>query len=464
MARLHMSQALERFAKRTPVTVMSRAVIENVISADFVNRIFEDSAERQYTRELLFSSTVELLSPVVFREQDSVRSSYGWWDEPTASLTAIYAKLSGTEPQVCEALVTKTAQRMQSLIKFCHLREEPIRGLRLKYIDGNYLAQTEHRLIKLHGLAVAALPGQTQVVFEHATGLIRQVYCSEDAHQQERALVPRFYNDIEQNQLTLGDTGYCMNPFIEAHENRKAFYLVRHHAGTSLTELKPRKAKGRCSTGKVFECPAVLSKEPDAPQVRAIFIELDTPLKKGQTTLTLITNVPPAKATAKKLAELYRDRWTIEETFRRLTQCLRCEVSTLGYPKAALLGFSIAVLAYNTIAVVEAAVAKAHGAEKAETLSIHKVAKEIACVGCGLDIATDPEDWLPFRSMSPEALARFLVQLAIDIPWQRLTKSPRGPKKPVKHRRYPNGTHLATSRLLDGTPQSRDPIKAAALK
>ena len=464
MARLRMSKALDRFAERTPVTVMSRAVIENALSAEFVNRIFEDSAERQYTGELLFSNMVELLSPVVFREQASVCSSHAWWDEPTASLSAVYAKLSGTEPQVCEALVYETAHRMRLLIKSCYLRPEPIRGLRLKYIDGNYLAQTDHRLLKLHGLAVAALPGQSQVVFEHATGLIRQIYCSEDAHQQERALVPRFYDGIEQNQLTLGDTGYCMNSFIHAHESRKAFYLVRYHSGTSLTELKPRKERGRCSTGKVFECPAVLSKEKDAPEVRAIFIELDAPLKKGQTTLTLITNVPIAKAPANKLAELYRDRWTIEEAFRRLTQCLRCEVNTLGYPKAALLGFSIAVLAYNTIAVVEAAVAKAHGPEKAQTLSIHKVAAEIACVGRGLNVATDPEDWLPFRSLSPEALAQFLVQLAANIPWRRLTKSPRGPKKPVKHRRYPNGTHLATSRLLDGTPQSRDPIKAAALK
>jgi hypothetical protein len=464
MARLRMSQALDRFAQRTPVTVMSRAVMEHALSTDFIDRIFEESAERQYTRGLLFSSVVELLSPVVFREQDSVCSSYGWWDEPTASLSAVYAKLSGTEPQICEALVERTAQRMQRVIQSCHLREEPIRGLRLRYIDGNYLAQTEHRLYKLHGLAVAALPGQAQVVFEHATGLIRQVYLSEDAHQQERSIVPRFFEGIEKNQLTLGDTGYCMNSFIRAHEARGAFYLVRHHSGTSLTELKPRKARGRCSTGKIHEFPAILSKEKDAPQVRAIVIELDTPLKKGQTTLTLITNVPLEKASAKKLAELYRKRWTIEEAFRRLTKCLRCEVNTLAYPKAALLGFSIAVLAYNSIAVVEAAVAKAHGAEKAETLSIHKVAAEIACVGRGLEVATDPEDWLPFRSMSPDKLAQFLVQLAVEIPWRRLTKSPRGPKKPVQHRRYPNGTHLATSRLLAGTPQSRDPIKASALK
>ena len=57
----------------------------------------------------------------------------------------------------------------------------------------------------------------------------------------------------------------------------------------------------------------------------------------------------------RKVAFLYRKRWTIEEAFQTLTEVLRCEVETLGYPKAALFAFATAVLAYNTYAVVKAA-------------------------------------------------------------------------------------------------------------
>ena len=55
------------------------------------------------------------------------------------------------------------------------------------------------------------------------------------------------------------------------------------------------------------------------------------------------------------LAQLYGKRWTLETAFAELTCHLCCEVNTLGYPKAALFGFCVAVAAYNALAVVKAA-------------------------------------------------------------------------------------------------------------
>ena len=39
------------------------------------------------------------------------------------------------------------------------------------------------------------------------------------------------------------------------------------------------------------------------------------------------------------------------------------EINTLGYPKAALFGFCLALVAYNMLAVVMAALRSVHGAE-----------------------------------------------------------------------------------------------------
>ncbi len=54
-----------------------------------------------------------------------------------------------------------------------------------------------------------------------------------------------------------------------------------------------------------------------------------------QREIHLHTNLP-ANVTAKKIAGLYRKRWTLEQAFNELTTHLRCELNTLGYPKAAL--------------------------------------------------------------------------------------------------------------------------------
>ena len=55
---------LERFVERSPACVMVRGTMENIITSDMLDRIFEQTAERQYCRELLFSSIVDLLGLV----------------------------------------------------------------------------------------------------------------------------------------------------------------------------------------------------------------------------------------------------------------------------------------------------------------------------------------------------------------------------------------------------------------
>ena len=57
---------------------------------------------------------------------------------------------------------------------------------------------------------------------------------------------------------------------------------------------------------------------------------------------------------------------------------LRCEVNTLAYPKAALFGFCVAVLAFNVLSVVKACCAR-HGEEKIDdVLSTYYLTEEIA--------------------------------------------------------------------------------------
>jgi hypothetical protein len=55
--------------------------------------------------------------------------------------------------------------------------------------------------------------------------------------------------------------------------------------------------------------------------------------------------------------------------FQALTETLTCEVNTLGYPKAALFGFCLALLAYNAVAVLKAAVRAVHGREQSNSIS-----------------------------------------------------------------------------------------------
>ena len=66
---------------------------------------------------------------------------------------------------------------------------------------------------------------------------------------------------------------------------------------------------------------------------------------------------------------LYQKRWTLEAAFNELTLHLRCELNTLGYPKAAPFAFCVAVCCYNLLASLKGALRAAHGEEELVELS-----------------------------------------------------------------------------------------------
>ena len=67
-------------------------------------------------------------------------------DAPGASVIALDNKINGTEPQVAAALVAHAFARGRPLVEaMVGLRASPLRGWRLRILDGNHLAVTERR-------------------------------------------------------------------------------------------------------------------------------------------------------------------------------------------------------------------------------------------------------------------------------------------------------------------------------
>ena len=75
---------------------------------------------------------------------------------------------------------------------------------------------------------------------------------------------------------------------------------------------------------------------------------------EGDQEIHLPTNLP-SRISAVRVAEPYRKRWTLEHASNELTMHLRCEFNTLGYPKAALFAFCVAICSYNLLAAVKGA-------------------------------------------------------------------------------------------------------------
>lgn len=107
----------ERFAQQSPVTVMARAALEHALSPRAIDTLFEQTAERQYTWTLLFSSVVDLMASVVAKIQPAVNAAYRAKAEMLGvSLRAVYDKLGRLEPGVSAELVRHTARTLGPVI------------------------------------------------------------------------------------------------------------------------------------------------------------------------------------------------------------------------------------------------------------------------------------------------------------------------------------------------------------
>lgn len=145
-----------------------------------------------------------------------------------------------------------------------------------------------------------------------------------------------------------------------------------------------------------------------------------------------------------------RQSLTRQNVFQSLTVMFQGELDTLGYPRAALLGFAVALAAYNVLSTVQAALRGAFGAEKIQQeVSSFYIALEVRVHHKGMAIALGTETWTQFQSMPPALFARAMLRFAKHVNLRILRRHPRGPKKPVpKRTRFADKTHVSTARLL----------------
>jgi hypothetical protein len=129
---------------------------------------------------------------------------------------------------------------------------------------------------------------------------------------------------------------------------------------------------------------------------------------------------------------------------------LACEINTLGYPKAALFTFCLALLAYNAVSLIKAALRSAHGRQKInDEVSSYYLSLEIGRTYDGMMIAIPAPHWGLFRELSAKEFANTLRDLASSVHLSRYQKHPRGPKKPPPERTaYRSGQHVSTAKLL----------------
>lgn len=427
---------VERFLRRSPLTVMAHLTLRRALAAPWLDTLFAEHAERQYVRSLLFSTVVDLLASVTFGFRPSIHAAVKAAGATLpVSLTALYDKINRTEPALVRAMVREGAQRLAGVLAALTARVRPGDGsYAVRIVDGNHLPATEKRLKALRGLRGAALPGHTLVVYDPQLGLAIDIVPCEDAHAQERSLTEALLARVAPGQLWVADRNFSTTRLFEGFADQGAVFIVRKHgrSPTVVAAGTPRRA-GRTATGSVDEQAVTIPRSDGRPlSLRQVRVHLAAPTQDGDTLLVLLTNVPASRLTARAVAEQYRRRWTIEGMFGELEAALAGELRTLGQPKAALFAFGLAVLAFNVLQVVRRAVEATHTVDgEVPAVSAYHVAVEIRATYQGFAIATDDTDWAPWDGLSDARFAAVLRKIAAQLDIATVRTGRRAPKKPA---------------------------------
>ena len=479
----------DRFAEKSPMAVIMAFLIARVLAPEKLDALFESVSEEQYTQDLLCSTVFALMNQVVCAIEPSMHSAYQSCETIEVSSTALYDKLSALEPTVSAALVRYSGDALAPIVRALDA-ERPARepsasepsaseppesgldGIPVKVLDGSCIGATERRLDVLRDTDAAPLPGKVLAVLDVKTRLITDLIPCEDGHAQERRLLPRVLQRVEAGECWIGDRNFATRGFWGGLHDRDAFFVIREHGKLPWDSAGPEEKIGRVETGTLYQQPVDIARSASDPgpatdpaaepasgaasgaaapmRLRRLRLVLDEPTRDGETEIAVVTNLPTAAASARRVAALYRQRWSIEQAFQKLSEHLEAELNTLGYPKAALFGFAVGFVAYNVLSVLKAALASVYGAEVVEQeVSGYYIAGEMAKTREGLMIALPPERWAPARTMPrPEAVG-WLRKMAQRADLDRYQKHPRQPKQPSPSPDSSSETtHVSTAQLL----------------
>lgn len=448
------TQLIEKFMKTCPFAVLTQAAIRATMGNE-LDEVFHSERSQQYEGEALFSDVALTVADIALGFAENPNQAYKTQKENLGvSLTSFYNKINATETAISEGVVRRSGQRAVEMMDELECPPwEIVPGYRVFALDGNHLPETDKRLEVLRDAYDAPLPGTVIARFDLQRQLFDRAYLLEDAHAQECSVKHRILADLEPNDLIVADRHYCVLDLLTGIDEAGGAFAIRQHGRFQGVLVGKRRRIGRISTGVVYEQEIRTSDRDDAFSMRRITLELDQPTRDGDTVIHILTNLP-ARIAATLVAVVYGLRWEEEIGFFYLTTTLTCELVSLAQPRAALLLFCMAMLAFNIRQVMFAALYAAHDEEEVNEVSHFHVSVEVARFTDGMLAVIDEEIWEEWLPTNLTDVASLLRDIASTIDLRDYKKNRRGPKKNKEspERTRPK-THLSTAKALAAAKQ-----------
>ena len=282
---------VERFERHAPASVMARVALEHALPSEWIDKVFEAHRQRQYSRELLFSTVIELVTLVSLGLRPSLHAAARIHGELPVSMGALYDKVNRTEPAILRALVRGSAERLGPIATGWS-RGPSLPGWQLRVLDGNHLPASEKRLAPLRG------PPRGGAAGAHAGGVRPGQRAGQGhgvpARTRTRASVRgRTLAGLgaQPGQLWIADRQFCTRTILLGWQGAGQLHRTRAWPSSRLVATGgPWQGCGRTETGELRGSGSSVKDQP-APW-RHIELMLDAPDRGGESMIRLWSNLP----------------------------------------------------------------------------------------------------------------------------------------------------------------------------
>ena len=139
---------------------------------------------------------------------------------------------------------------------------------------------------------------------------------------------------LKPDDFWIADRNFRTVEFTCGIDSRGGLFVIREHKNYPSKIIGKQKYIGKVETGKVYEQLISVIDGPDREHtLRRIRVAFNIKTGNGDTDIYIISNLSKSTATnAKKIAELYRDLWTIETAFSISCRALQFRNKYVGRP------------------------------------------------------------------------------------------------------------------------------------
>jgi hypothetical protein len=365
-----------------PLAEAALALFAYGIPQSLLNTLFEQHRGRCYEDVVTFPQLVAWLFDALVEHRGSGRQAHlqRTRQPDDACNEAFYGKLRRLPLPLSEAFLRDITDRLITLIPnvIAHRIPTTLHAWEVLILDGKNLKKVAKRLVETRNTPGKLLGGKLLVASRPRDGLIVDMASDLDGETNEAKLVPdlmpRLHARAGPAKLVVADRLFCALKHFDEFTKQNGHFVVRYARRLSF-ELDANRPPVRStdSTGRtVIDEWGWAGK----PNERRRYVRRCTVERPGQEAVSVLTDLLDAVAyPAEDLLAVYRIRWSIENTFPRVTEIFALARFIGSTAEATVFQASMCFVLSNVVQILQGFVVVKHKCTL-DDLSTHQFFKD----------------------------------------------------------------------------------------